>query len=106
MLMDNWMPSGLVSKIFSFGAAADSDALAVATASIEARNIVWNLVFMCYSIYGYAPDTAWPSGRKIQSGPEGSGHALRDAGAFSVAHGGTGRFWGARSPLPLSSRRR
>src|SRR6266849_2848458 len=35
--MDSWMPSGLVSKTFSFGAAAESAALAVATASIKAR---------------------------------------------------------------------
>src|SRR6266567_7284619 len=44
--MDNWMPSGLVSKTFSFGAAAESAALALAIASIKARLNVENLVFI------------------------------------------------------------
>src|SRR6266478_1079825 len=38
ILTDSWMPSGLVSKTFSFGAADESAACAVATASIEARH--------------------------------------------------------------------
>jgi len=45
-LMDNWMPNGLVSKIFSFGADAESAARAVGTASIKARLNIGNVIFM------------------------------------------------------------
>src|SRR5258707_6790204 len=44
--MDSWMPSGLASNAFSFGAAAESAALAVAAASIEARHDVKNVVLI------------------------------------------------------------
>src|SRR5437667_7888032 len=45
------MPSGLVSKIFFFGAGAESAALAVATASIKARLGVRNLVFIMNDVF-------------------------------------------------------
>src|ERR1039457_4951039 len=44
--MDNRMPNGLVSKNNSFGEAAESAALAVATASIKARLNAENRVFI------------------------------------------------------------
>jgi hypothetical protein len=44
---------------------------------------------------GYALDTTKPSGRKTESGPDGSGHALQNAGGVSGARAETDRFWSA-----------